>query len=156
MNGRIIGVKLDGEFVPCETGCDVSFNGERINISSSENGNWRKSIAGYRSWNVGVNGDFVINESPASFLELVKAIDEGRDIDLIITMRVSNAQVFTIMGTVGTTNVTLNAPSTGKATWTGSFDGVGRPNIDYDIYNTIINGLPIDEEKPFIVDTGGV
>lgn len=131
MNGRIIGIKVDGEFVPCETGCDFSVDGERIATSSKENGSWRNSIAGYRSWKVGVNGNLVINGSPAGAMLLTRAIILGTNVQLIMTMRITNAEIMTITGTVGTTNITINAPSVGLATWSGSFEGVGAFTLDY-------------------------
>lgn len=133
MNGRIIGIKVDGEFVPCETGCDFSVDGERIATSSKENGSWRNSIAGYRSWKVGVNGNLVINGSPAGAMRLIRSIMFGQDVQLIMTMRVSNAEVMTITGYAGTTNITINAPSVGAATWSGAFDGVGEFTLAYSI-----------------------
>lgn len=131
MNGRIIGISIDGEFVPCETGCDFSVDGELIPTSSSEYGSWRTSIPGYRSWKVGVNGNLVINSSPAGAMELIKAIKSGTELELIMTMRVSNAEVFIIQGRARPTNVTLNAPGSGAATWSGSFDGNGEFSITY-------------------------
>lgn len=131
MNGRIIGIKIGGEFVPCETSCDFSIDGERISVASKENGSWRKSIAGYRSWRVGVTGNLVINNNPAGAMALITAIMNGVNVQLIMTMRITNAEVMTITGNAGTTNVTINAPSTGVATWSGSFDGVGEFTLAY-------------------------
>lgn len=131
MNGRIIGIKVDGIFVPCETSCDISFDGERISTSSSENGNWRASIAGYRSWKASVNGNFEIDTSPGGALALMQSIINGTDVQLIMTLRITTTQVLIIGGWAGTTNVTINAPSVGLATWSGSFDGVGAPSLNY-------------------------
>lgn len=131
MNGRIIGISIDGEFVPCETGCSISIDGEMIPTSSHENGNWRQSIAGYRSWKVSVNGNLEINSSPAGTMELIKAIKNGSVLELIMTMRVSNAQVFVAQGRARATNITIDAPSSGAATWSGSFDGQGELGLTY-------------------------
>ena len=133
MNGRIIGIKINDEFVPCETSCDISFDGERILTSSAENGNWRKSKAGYRSWKASVNGRFEINASPAAALGLMQAIKDGVDVELIMTLRITSTQSLLIGGTAGTTSVNISAASTGQATWSGSFDGVGEPSLDYTV-----------------------
>lgn len=96
MNGRIIGLKIDDEFVPCETACDISFDGERISIASKENGNWRKSIPGYRSWKATVNGKFEIDASPAGAIALMQAITNGTDVYVIMTLRITSTQTLII------------------------------------------------------------
>lgn len=131
MNGRVLGIKINGVFVPCETNCDISIDGERIATSSAENGNWRSSIAGYRSWKATVNGKFEIDDNASSALALIQAIIDGVDVELIMTLRITSTQSLLIGGMAGTTNVSISAPSTGESTWSGSFDGVGQLDLDY-------------------------
>lgn len=133
MNGRILGIKIGSTFVPCETNCDISIDGERINTSSKANGNWRTSIAGYRSWKVTVNGKFEITASEADALMLIQAIINGTNVSIAMSLRVTSSQTLLIGGTAGTTNVTISAPSTGDATWSGSFDGVGVLSLTYTV-----------------------
>lgn len=133
MNGRVLGIKIGTSFVPCETNCDISVDGERINTSSKANGNWRTSIAGYRSWKATVNGKFEITANEADALELIQAIIDGVDVELVMSLRVTSTQSLLIGGTAGTTNVTISAPSNGEATWSGSFEGVGLLDFNYTV-----------------------
>lgn len=133
MNGRVLGIKINDVFVPCETACDISVDGERIATSSSENGNWRTSIAGYRSWKASVNGQFEIDNSVAGALGLIQAIKDGVNIEIIMTLRITSTQSLLIGGTAGTTNVSISAQSTGLATWSGTFEGVGELDLDYTV-----------------------
>lgn len=105
MNGRLLGIKIGTSFVPCETACDISIDSERIATSSSENGNWRTSIAGYRSWKATVNGKFEITSDEADALALIQAIIDGVNVELVMTLRVTSTQSLLIGGTAGTTNV---------------------------------------------------
>ena len=133
MNGRILGIKIGSTFVPCEMSCDISVDGERIATSSSDNGNWRTSIAGYRSWKVTVNGKFEITANEADALKLIEAIINGVNVSIVMSLRVTSTKSLLIGGTAGTTNVAISAPSSGEATWSGSFDGVGALSLTYTV-----------------------
>lgn len=154
MNGRILGIKIGETFVPCEMSCDISIDGERIATSSKENGNWRNSIAGYRSWKASVNGKFQLDESEGSeagSLGLIQAIIDGVNVELVMTLRIDITQSLLIGGIAGTTNITISGASTGDATWTGTFDGVGLLDLDYNFDN----GYLRDDDGDRIVDGAG-
>lgn len=154
MNGRILGIKIGNTFVPCEMSCDISIDGERIATSSKENGNWRNSIAGYRSWKASVNGKFELNSAEASeagSLGLIQAIIDGVNVELVMTLRIDSTQSLLIGGIAGTTNISISGASTGDATWSGAFDGVGLLDLDYNLEGGFLrNG---DGER--IVDEAG-
>lgn len=154
MNGRILGIKIGDTFVPCEMSCDISIDGERIATSSKENGNWRNSIAGYRSWKASVNGKFELNSAEASeagSLGLIQAIIDGVNVELVMTLRIDSTQSLLIGGIAGTTNISISAGSTGEATWSGNFDGVGLLDLDYNFGA----GYLRDNDGDKIVDSEG-
>jgi len=47
MEGRILGIKIDGEFSQCEIDCTLNIEQEQLPTSSMDAG-WRESIGGYK------------------------------------------------------------------------------------------------------------
>lgn len=131
MKGRIIGIKIGSTFVPCETSCNFTANSETIPTSNSANGNFKTSIAGYRSWSVTVNGNLIISNNEAGAIKLVEAIKNGSNLSLIMTFIKSSMGTFKIEGNVRPTSVSIDAPSVGFATWNGTFEGNGEYTITY-------------------------
>lgn len=131
MKGRIIGIKIGSTFVPCETSCNFTASSETIATSNSANGNFKTSIAGYRSWSVTVNGNLEISNNEAGAIKLVEAIKNGSNLSLIMTFIKSAMGTFKIEGNVRPTSVSIDFPSTGLATWSGTLDGNGAYTITY-------------------------
>lgn len=131
MNARLIGIKIGSTFVPCETSCNFTANGERIATSNSTNGNFKTSIAGYRSWSVTVNGNLNIDSNSAGGLKMIEAIKNGTTVTLILTYIYSSMGTFKIEGSANPVSVSIDAPSTGKVVWSGSFEGNGEYTITY-------------------------
>lgn len=131
MRGRLIGIKIGSTFVPCETGCDFNASSESIPTSNSANGNFKTSIAGYRSWAVNVNGNLRINSSESGVMALLTALKNGTNVTLTMTFIQTSTTVFSISGTARPNNINISAPSNGIATWSGSFEGVGAFTATY-------------------------
>lgn len=131
ISGRLIGIKVGSTFIPCETGCSFDAGSERLPTSNSTNGNFKTSIAGYRSWSVGVNGNLVINSSESGAMKLLDALKNGTNVTLTMTFIQTSTTVFTITGTASPINISINVPSVGVVTWSGTFEGNGAFTTTY-------------------------
>lgn len=72
MDGKLVGLKIDGNYVDCEISCTLTVSNEHLDASGATNGNWRYFIEGYKSWNVTVNAKALRNASSAGFAKIFK------------------------------------------------------------------------------------
>ena len=59
MEGRVIGIKIDGEFSQCEIDCTLNIEQEQLPTSSMDSG-WRESIGGYKGWSVDLSSRLTV------------------------------------------------------------------------------------------------
>ena len=59
MEGRVIGIKIDGEFSQCEIDCTLNIEQEQL-PTSSMNAGWRESIGGYKGQSVDLSSRLTV------------------------------------------------------------------------------------------------
>lgn len=155
MEGRILGIKIDGEFSQCEIDCTLNIEQEQLPTSSMDAG-WRESIGGYKGWSVDLSSrltvgamlghtnkviDRFINEEDAEFELYFGTRDGAQDAN------------FYLKGRARLQNGSLNAPNNGSAMANFSFVGCGKLESWWDEYWRIINAMPAEADKPLVIDT---
>ena len=56
LKGKVIGIKIDGDYYPCEISSSLDVNTELISISSRENGYWEDYTDGKKSFTLTLEG----------------------------------------------------------------------------------------------------
>lgn len=153
--GRMLGLRVGTDFVPCELNCTLNFDVDKRDRSSSVNGSWKHHRNGYKGWRMTVNGKLLVSSFAGSFNSLFDAYLNDVELSVMIQNRNSDGQPFAIWGNATIQSGTLEAPSTGAATWNVVFEGNGALSADITLFWQIINAQPIEADKPNIVDTTG-
>lgn len=156
IDGKLLGMWIDGSFTPCEMSCSIKMANELLDASGAHNGNWKHYIEGYKSWSASVNGKVFISTFASSFNSIFKKnLLPNQTFDIMISNRVSDVIPNIIMrGTVRIQDLNMNADTEGKAEYNVNFIGQGAlTDVEFEEYFTIINAMPAWADKPNIVDT---
>lgn len=143
MKGSIYGVKLNGQFIPCETNCEINVTRELLNTSGSAGGSNKSYIYGYSDWTVSVDSKFIISTLASSNNNVLLAQLAGQTMTLMIAARVSNTQLFELSGTVLIPSLTITLPAQGEATSNIKLQGTGILSTNIDPDNTPAKQLKI-------------
>lgn len=155
IDGKLIGMRIGNDFVPCELSCTIAFEVEKLNRSSSENGDWAYHRNGYKSWTASVDGKLLVSSLGSSFNSLFAAYKSGTELTLAIQNRNLDGQPFVLIGQATVRQGQLEAGNTGKARWQMQFTGQGELSDDSELFFHIVNSMPADEDKPLVIDSSG-
>lgn len=153
--GKLIRLKIDGDYIPCELSCEINVNQEVLPVTNNTQGRAKSFIRGYYEWSVTLESNFTsINNKSASQILLGKILLDGDgSVGLEIVSHDTSGMPFILMGNVIPTTWNLSAGASGLATNNTTFQGNGELILSYDAFWNIINAMPADAEKPNIVDT---
>lgn len=157
IEGRLIGVKMNSQFFKCETGCTFGYDVEMLPASSVSSGYYEESIPGKISWTMTVNGNLSLAALPYhDFGHILEKVQDRERVYLEMVTRTGINPYFSIAGWAWPQNGGIDAQATGNATWNNSFKGDGEFVTDWNQFGgLIINAMPADANKPYIVDTTG-
>lgn len=154
IQGKLIGLKMDGEFFKCETACTFSYEVEMLPCASVMSGQYQEAIPGKISWIMTVAGNLSL--APAQFndfISITRKVQAKERVFLEMVTRNGISPYLSISGWAWPQNGGLDAQSTGLATWSNSFRGDGPFTTDWEEFAIIINAMPVAADKPYIVDT---
>lgn len=124
MDGKLIGLKIDGEFVPCETNCAIKMSNEQLDASGEHNGNWKHWIEGYKSWNMSVNAKLMKSTSPAGFAKIFKKNLLPNQMYEVIIASKNNSDLI-LKGNAKIQDLDMSAEVDTKANYNINFIGTG-------------------------------
>ena len=155
MKGRLIGVKLNDSWIPCEQDCTLNYSQEQLPTSSKVKGGWKDSIGGYKEWSIDVSGRLDVGSSNAFFNKVLERFIKEDDAvyEIYFGSRIGAEQTFYLKGKARLQNGTLNANVDNNATRSESYVGCGALECWAEEYRRIINAMPANADKPNIVDT---
>lgn len=152
IDGKLIGMRIGTDFVPCEIGLALNWEVDKLNTSSSVNGSWEHHRNGYKRWSASVDGRLLVSSLQSSFNSLFNAYLNDTPLALAIENRDPNGQPFMIWGEATIQQGTLEAPNVGKATWQMQFKGNGPLQSDIELFWQIINAQPAYADKDIIIN----
>ena len=154
MEGRLIGVKYDGNFFTCEQDSTFSFEQEMLPTSGMDAG-WRDYIGGYKGWSIEYNGKFTTGAMGGNSNKIIdKWLNEPDAVfELYFGARDGADRSGYFKGKARLQNGSVTAPTNGSATNTFSFIGCGKFESWWEEFWQIINAMPAPEDKPFVIDT---
>lgn len=147
IDGKLIGLRVGTDFVPCEVNVALTFEVDKLNTSSSVNGAWEHHRNGYKRWNVTVDGRLLVNSLQGSFNSLFDAYLNDTPLAIAIENRDANGQPIRIWGEATIQQGSLEAASTGKANWQMQFKGNGALNSDIALFFEVVNAMPYNDDK---------
>lgn len=156
MQGKIIGVKVDGEFMTCEQSSSFNITTEMLQTASKNTGGFYEYIKGFKGWTLTVQANMTNSMRISSWDKILRKIITTTDdyFEVIWTTKVGEMESFTIKGKALIPDFTLDAPLEGSATQSITFQGSGSIAIsDVNDIWTIINAMPYNADKPNIVQT---
>lgn len=153
--GRLIGLKINGAFVSCETACTFSFDIDMLPASAVDSGRWKEWVQGIRSWSITVNGNLLLESVASDFKTIVTSgLMQGSTFFLQFSTHASSTIQMVFSGAALTKGGQLNAQSTGVANWSVSFQGTGPLTTTYNDYELLIDAMPAEADYPIIINSG--
>lgn len=153
--GRQIRLSVDGDFVNCETNCELTVNRDTLGKSDNTTGQFRKYREGYIDWTMSVDARSIISSFKGGFNKVLTKMILGGNITVEMSITIDNDKIMSIKGQAFPMNFTLTNPSVGFSTYNVVFRGTGELETDFEEFWQIINAMPYDATKPLVIDTGG-
>lgn len=153
VKGSLIGLKINGQFVSCETGCEFNFQRNLLAASAKEKGRWKEFVAGSRNWSMSVNGNLLMQSVGADIKTVLQALLDGEEVTVEFKTRSAVVPSLSISGTAIPQTGGIAGPSSGKASWNLTFQGTGPFETNFELFALIINAMPPEAEWPTIIDT---
>ncbi len=160
LHGKLYGVRVvgnsgsSGDFLNCEIESSISIQRNLINKSGSHSGKYTHKRYGLINWSITANAKSIFSLLNGSLNNLIKyQLDGNVELEVYISARTSNTQSFDLGGKVLIPSININFPNTGSSKFDITFEGNGELLVDgiHDI-NLIINEMPIEADKPLILD----
>lgn len=151
--GRLIGLKINGAFVSCETSCSINFGRELLPASAVDSGGWREFIAGVREWGVSVAGNLLL-EAVGSDIKSILLAGYFKDNPIYVqfsTRPTSDIELI-FSGLAKLNSADINAPVSGVSNWNAVFKGNGKLEMRSQEYGLLIDAMPPEADYPIIVD----
>lgn len=154
IKGSLIGIKVDGNFINCETSCDFNCEIEMLPASAVTSGRWKEVIPGLRSWTMSVNMNLLLATVAADVKSiLMGALLTGDKVFLDFSTKTAISPLLSISGYAYPQTIGISAPGQGIATSTITFQGSGPFTTQVEQFYLIINAQPIEDDKPVYIDT---
>lgn len=151
VRGALIGLRINGQYVSCETSCEFNFDVEMLPASAVTSGRWKEFIAGVRSWSMTVDGNLLLKTVGADIKTVLNAVLTGEMVELEFRTRGVIAPFLVIAGQGLPQTGTISAPGVGRATWNVVFQGSGPFTVDVEEFWLIINAMPIEADYPIVI-----
>lgn len=125
LSGNLIGVEIDGNFVACETSCELNFEVDLLGASAITSGRWKEYISGIRSWNVSVNASMLVQSAPTDASTIINAFMSGARMKLRIRTKIPIIGSIVISGYVLVQNGNIGAGVNTTSVWSTTLQGDG-------------------------------
>lgn len=153
ISGNLIGLKINGAFVSCETSCEFSFENDMIPCSAEDSAGWKEFIMGIRSWKMVVNAGLLLESVGADIKTIITGALMARlPIFLQFSTRPSSTLEMIISGSALPNTGGITAPSNASANWNCTFQGTGPLSTTFQDYLLLIDAMPPEADYPIIVN----
>lgn len=155
MQGKIIGIKIDGGWTPCELECQLQFESELLPTSSRKKGYWRDFVEGLRGWSVSLSGRMTpMATNKAAFNQVVqKYLRNENSFEIAFATKNGYWPAMKLSGKTMLVNCDFQANTTEMASYNMTFQGCGNLEFEIDDLWSLINAMPAPADKPKVVDT---
>lgn len=152
MRGRLIALKVNGDYIKCEQDVTLNFDQEMIQVSG---GIFKDYVGGYKSWSVDVNSRFDLGSSQGYANKILQSFIEidDKEYELYLGSIEGADEEWYVKGKARLQNGSMNANVSSNAASTSSFIGCGSLEYFSVEFFRIINAMPAYADKPNIVDT---
>lgn len=148
IKGSQLVLSVDGDYINCETSCELAVNTEMLGKSSSTGGKWRHFREGYKDWTMTMDARTILSSFNGSFNRVLSKLIFGGQVKCEMSFTIDNSKVISIYGQAYPQNFNLLAPSTGYSTYNVVFQGTGELVTEFQEFFTIINAMPYNANKP--------
>lgn len=152
IQGKLMGLKVNGVFISCEVSSDISFQGETLPATAIDSGGWKEFLSGLRSWSMNVNGQLLAEAVGADFKTIFNSFVSRNPILLTWSTRPSATTALSLTGTAIVASGSATGPNKGNSTWTVAFQGTGALVPSFQDFALIIDAMPPEATYPIIFD----
>lgn len=153
IQGRFMGVSVNGVFISCETESSMQFEREMLPASSVSSGDAKEFIQGKYSWSVTVSGNLLKREAGADFKTIYETFLRKEMVMIQFRTRPVVDQFLIFEGNAFVQLGNVTAPNRGRSNWSVTFQGNGILGMTWEEFWTIINAMPAPSDQPTYIDT---
>lgn len=147
IRGSQLVLSVDGDYINCETSCELAVNTEMLGKSSSTGGKWRHFREGYKDWTMTADARTILSSFNGSFNRVIDKMIFGGQVRCEMSFTIDNSKVISISGQAYPQNFNLLSPSQGYSTYNVVFQGTGELFTEFEEFFTIINAMPYNSDK---------
>ena len=152
LEGRLMGLSINGYAVECETQCDFNFDVEMLPASAISSGRWKNFIPGVRSWSITVAGNTLLKNAGADIKTILNAVLTGEIVELSFRTHPDISPYLIISGQAIPRQGNLSSANVGFSGWNVVFQGINAFTVDWEQFWLIINAMPPTADYPVIVE----
>jgi len=153
MPGNLIGLQIEGNFIDCETSCEVAFETDLMPASPQDSGGWKEYISGVRSWSVTLNAGMLMRMAGTGLNTILNAFLTGQQMAIKVTTK--NQDLYpnmTLSGNVLLQNGGFSAAVNSLASWNATFQGNGALAIS--INDNVVMAISANADDTEVLQDG--
>lgn len=153
MPGNVLGLEINGDFVSCETSCEMSFENDLLPASSITSGAWKEYIPGVKSWSVTVNAGMLLRMAGTGLNTILNAFLTGQLMGIRIATKYDDElPSFAIVGNVRLRTGGFSAAVNSLANWNATLEGDGP--FTAEINDNIVFAISTNEDDTQLLQDG--
>jgi len=130
LSGNIIGLEISGNFIACETSCEINFDADMRPASPVDAGGWKSFIPGLKGWTVNLNAQMLITSAQANQTTILNAFMSGDRIGIRFASKFTDISNFELKGYAYIQNGGISAAVNTNVGYTTTLLGDGALNPD--------------------------
>lgn len=153
MSGNLLGLEINGEFVPCEISCEFNFEAELRPASPVTSGRWKEWIAGVRTWSISLNAAMLLRMLDGASLPVVlNAFMTGELLGVRFMVRNTTFPNFILSGNALVQSGSIGSTVNVLAGWNTVLMGNGP--FEAEINTNLVYVLATDDVGDELVEDG--
>lgn len=153
MSGNLLGLEINGEFVPCEISCEFNFEADLRPASPIVSGRWKEWIAGVRTWSINLNAAMLLRMlDGASLPVILNAFMTGELMGIRFMVTNPAFPNFILSGNVIVQNGSISSTVNTKAGWNTVLMGNGP--FEAEINTNLVYILATDDVGDELLEDG--
>jgi len=123
--GKLLRIKIDGEYISCETSCDFNCEVEMRGASAVTSGRYKEVIPGLRSWSINLNANLLLQASGANVRPIMNAILSGDIIEVEMSTDAVLIQGLSIVGKAHVSTLGISGAASSNVGFNTTLTGSG-------------------------------
>lgn len=150
MQGKFLGLDINGKYVNMETNCELLFTTDMLPCTPIISPSFKEFITGAKSWTVAVNALQALEAADRDSKYVLSTLTSDDPVFIYLRTKIVSLGFVEFSGEAIVTSHTLNVPN-GKTNWQLQFQGTNQMEVKYEDYD-LIDAMPFGPDGPYPED----